>query len=871
MRLIDIKIQNTAVREGIVKNPVICWRFSERDAGKRQAACRILLKRPDGGCLYDTGTLETGKQNGHQLELSFQTHIRFFAEVEITDTEGKTESGRSEIYVSGIAPEKTPEKNWIGNGTGDPFYALRFLEAGKKLKNAYCSAAATGQYELRINGKLPDDSVLNGSWTDFHKRIHYRTFEVTALLKEGRNCLSMEAGNGWYYGKCKDGRYFYTMDKGYEAFGDKLGVNVFLTLEYEDGTREEVVTDESWRILESPVTYTNIYGSEDFDSRKENTYWLFSPEEEEKLAKAAFLEDGPKLGTLEPMLYAPVKVIRAYEGKPVAVEPDGSLVYDLGQNMAFLFELRVKGTCGQKLRLQCAENWKAGESFHPMTNSWCEETLSGETECFAPKFTYLAGRYVKVEFLQEAGEEKPEVLYLRGCQISSSVERTGEFRCSDGRYDEIRNLIENSIRNNLQHVHTDCPTAERLGWQEPNHLMAPSIMYTYDVEPFWEKIEWDQCDSQYPKGEKDVDHGAFPHTYEAGLLPSIAPRYARFLVDGGDGSFWDIIPWGSSLVMGLKERERFYGEKKDAGDFYTFIRKYTDYQYEKYLSYASVYGKKEGICFLRQGLGDWGTWRKEDNSRENIETAYLYRNLLLTAELAGRTGRKTDQKKYEILAEDCKEQYNNLLLKKHPVTGEWYYQSWESDDDGIIQGNQAVPLQFGLVPEDKKASVEKSFLESVKEHRFLAGEIALPYIFRTLGELGEMDIVHDMILQKEHPSYYRFVEKGETCLPEFWSDEARSRDHDMMGSILEWFYRYVAGISSEDGYSSIRIEPRLPKALDWAECRYQSLTGLVEVSVRRKEGGRLEVSCRIPANTVGTLEVNGKTIALTGGMTCRFC
>ena len=92
-----------------------------------------------------------------------------------------------------------------------------------------------------------------------------------------------------------------------------------------------MVTDESWRILESPVTYTNIYGSEDFDSRKENTYWLFSPEEEEKLAKAAFLEDGPKLGTLEPMLYAPVKVIRAYEGKLAAEEADGSRIYDLGR------------------------------------------------------------------------------------------------------------------------------------------------------------------------------------------------------------------------------------------------------------------------------------------------------------------------------------------------------------------------------------------------------------------------------------------------------------------------------------------------------------------------------------------------------------
>ena len=26
-------------------------------------------------------------------------------------------------------------------------------------------------------------------------------------------------------------------------------------------------------------------------------------------------------------------------------------------------------------------------------------------------------------------------------------------------------------------IHTDCPTIERFAWQEPNHLMAPSIMY----------------------------------------------------------------------------------------------------------------------------------------------------------------------------------------------------------------------------------------------------------------------------------------------------------------------------------------------------------------------------------------------------------
>ena len=60
--------------------------------------------------------------------------------------------------------------------------------------------------------------------------------------------------------------------------------------------------------------------------------------------------------------------------------------------------------------------------------------------------------------------------------------------------------------------------------------MAPSLYYVKDVACTLEKIAADQRDSQYGPGERDVDHGAFPHVYEEGLLPSIAPRYARFPV-----------------------------------------------------------------------------------------------------------------------------------------------------------------------------------------------------------------------------------------------------------------------------------------------------------------------------------------------------
>ena len=92
----------------------------------------------------------------------------------------------------------------------------------------------------------------------------------------------------------------------------------------------------------------------------------------------------------------------------------------------------------------------------------------------------------------------------------------------------------------------------------------------------------------------------------------------------------------------------------------------------------------------------------------------------------------------------------------------------------------------------------------------------------------------------------------------------------MMGSILELFLPLCGRNLLGRRLLFHTDRTRLQKALDWADCRYQSLTGLVEVSVRRKEGGRLEVSCRIPANTVGTLEVNGKAVVLTGGITTGF-
>lgn len=886
MKIKEIRLQNTDCPNGIIQDPMIAWIYDTADGGRRQAACRIrLMKGKD--CIYDSGELHTSVQNGHRCRIQLESHQRYEVWVEVTDDLGETEGARGCFFLSGVLPGEWGGA-WISNRTARPQYLGRTVHLDGKIRYAAVSAAGAGQYELHINGRRPDASVLNGSWTEFHKRIHYRTWEVTDFLREGENDLLLEVGNGWYCNQETD-RYFYTMDKGYRSFGSMLAGILRLTVEYEDGRRVVIGTDAQWWASESETTYTNSYGAEDYDGRRRGTL--------ERVAAFVLSAKEAPQGTLLPAQYPPVVVKRVYEGRLLKVLEDGGMLYDMGQNMSGLFEVTVSGERGTKLYMWPLEKLDAKQEPWKTVDSWCSYVLEGEgEERWKPKFTYEAGRYLLIrqarpgeENLSETdkdaqgmGCEAPasrkegltaekaasvRILAVRGYAVTSGARDVGSFVCSDYRYMQIHDLVKRAMESNLNHVHTDCPTIERLGWQEGNHLMAPSLFYVKDVGCFWEKIAADVRDGQYGPGERDVDTGAFPYEYGSGLLPSIAPRYARFLYEGGEGSFWDIPSWGSSILFAAWERYRFTGDEELLLENYETAKRYVDYLYDKYLNYGKIYGQDEKKHFLRHGLGDWGIEQNRGESRENIETAYLYRDLILLAETAGRAGRMQEQQEQLKRAQEVLEEYNKELLLWNPQTGEWAYDSYDKAGFTVTQATQAIPLQFGMVPPDKKDSVCRSFLICCEDHRLRCGEIGLPYILRTLGDLKRADIVSDMILQKVHPSYYRFIEKGETTMPEFWRDDARSRNHDMMGSVVEWFYRYVAGISSEDGYRTIRVEPVLPPSVDYVECRYEAITGTVEVKIQRIGESVLRIEACIPVNTAGVLAAGGEEMELTGGLT----
>ena len=855
MKPINVRLQNGYSGTGVEKDPVICWKYGLCEGGHVQAACQIQIYQ-EKECVYDSGIVNTDRQNQHICSFMLESHKIYKVIVKIKDEAGSWAESEPYSFLSGIVQETDWKASWISNGTDCPHYLGKTVILEKKIKYAAISAAGVGQYQMKINGRQPDDSVLNGSWTDYRKHIHYQTYDISSLLRE-KNEILIEVGNGWYCNKKEDSRHFYTKNMGYEPFSTCLAAIALMTVVYEDGEEIHFGTGADWWYSVSETTYTNIYGSEDYDARKEGR--------KEKAYCITLGEDKAPCGKLIPMLYPPVRVKKVYQGIFLKELQDGSRLYDLGQNMSGLFEIAVSGKRGTKVTIFPVEKLDILGRPWKTVDSWCCYTLKGEgVEKWKPKFTYGAGRYVSVAVDSQSKEQDfPKIYGITGYFITSSARDISTFYCSDYRYMQIHDLVLRAIESNLNHVHTDCPTIEKLGWQEANHLMAPSIFYTKEAETLWEKISVDQRDSQYEEAKYDTDAGAFPHKYGPGLLPSIAPVYGRFLFDGGEGSFWDIVPWGSSILLGAYEQYCFTGNKEILQSNYETAKKYVVYLYHKYLEYPNIYNKPAHLHFLSHGLGDWGIRQNRGESRENIETAYLYRDLMILVETAGWLDIKKDQEYYKRIAEEILDAYNRELLIWNPLTGEWAYDSYDKTGIAPTQATQAIPLQFGMVPEDKEESVKRSFLFTCKEKKLETGEIGLPYILRTLGELGQVDLVQSMIFQKYHPSYYRFIDMGETTLPEFWRDDSRSRNHDMMGAILEWLYRYLAGISSEDGYRNIKIAPILPHGIDCIKCIYEAVTGTIEVNVFREETLRMEVC--IPPNTTGEIWMGKERLEIQGG------
>nr|WP_300884478.1 family 78 glycoside hydrolase catalytic domain [uncultured Schaedlerella sp.] len=252
-------------------------------------------------------------------------------------------------------------EQWITNGTAKPFYARKELTLDKAVKRAEAKVCGLGQFQFYINGKKAGDHELDPAWTDYRKLIYYVTFDVTDMLRPGKNVIGAEVGNGWFIKR--DEHYTFTFPgfmppnpNPYRPGASCLILAMELDLEYEDGTRDLIAADDSFKVKEHPVIMSNVYGSETIDGGLRQAGWRETGFDDSAWQQAEYVpeEEIPRADILEQTM-PPVKVIKSYEGKLLHRVRHHRDIFDFGQNMSGILELEARGKAGDEIRIYPAE------------------------------------------------------------------------------------------------------------------------------------------------------------------------------------------------------------------------------------------------------------------------------------------------------------------------------------------------------------------------------------------------------------------------------------------------------------------------------------------------------------------------------------
>ena len=697
----------------------------------------------------------------------------------------------------------------------------------KAVKSATAFVSGLGHFDLFLNGSKVSDHVLDPGWTQYDSVAQYVAFDITKQVKTGANVFGVMLGNGFY--NIPNERY----KKMVITYGYPMMI-AHILIEYADGSSEAIVSDQSWKTTSSPITFSSVFGGEDYDATQEQTGWMLAGYDDRPWKNALVIQGTPRLVA---QAQEPIKVHETFTARKPKSPKKGVWIYDLGQNFSGFPQLTVTGRRGAAVKMTPAElltdsSLADQRAVGPVV--FFTYTLRGKSaETWHPQFTYYGFRYVQVEGAVPAGTPNPDGLpviqEIKGLHTRNAARRVGTFSSSSKLFNRIDTLIDWSIKSNMASVLTDCPHREKLGWLEVTHLMGSSLHYNYDIARFYTKIVHDMQQGQTPNG----------------LIPSVVPEYPRF-----GGPFRDSPEWGSAAVILPWYLYQWYGDRQLLTESYPMMQRYVGYL-----------GKKAKNNILAYGLGDWYDLGPKELGPSQLTpagitaTAMYYYDLTILAQTARLLGKADEAATYEQEATVVKQAFNQKFYD--PKTAQYGTGS---------QTANAMALYMKLVDPANRAAVQANLIREIKERNnsLTAGDVGYRYLLLALGQAGASDVVFDMNSRTDVPGYGYQLKKGATALTESWQANANaSNNHMMLGHLMEWFYADLAGIQADTSAvagKAVVIHPQLAGDVAHVDATYESPYGLVG-SHWKKDAGRVALTVDVPVNTTATVYVPAASAA----------
>ncbi|MDX9752591.1 MAG: glycoside hydrolase family 78 protein [bacterium] len=809
--------------------PRLAWKLTSPQKNQAQTAYHILvattpsLLDENKADLWDSGKVSTSQSIQMPYAGSpLASHTACYWKVRVWDQDGQpsawSPTGR---WTMGYLSPQDWQAEWITLPQEPmaplPLFRKEFAIT-KPVRHAIVSICGLGFYELRLNGDKVGDNLFDPGWSAYRRTCLYTTYDITASLQP-RNAFGVMLGNGFF--NVTGGRYVkYTGSLGAPQ------LILQLHIQYEDGTTEALVTDSSWRATPGPIQFTCIYGGEDYDATTEQPGWD-RPGFDDPAWQPVTVCAGPG-GALVAQPALPIQKIQDLQPVGVTQPKPGVFVYDLGQNASGIPWIHIRGPKGKAVKITPAElihedgtvNQSASGGPHNYTY-----TLKGEgAEIWAPRFTYYGFRYIQIEGAVPLDLAKDGEVALIGCKglfTRYSASRVGQFQCSDEPYNQVFRLVDWAVGSNLQSVLTDCPHREKLGWLEVSHLMAPSILFTYDTPAFYTKVLRDIRDSQL----------------ENGLIPDIAPEYTVF-----SGGFRDSPEWGSAGVILPWLLYEWFGDKEALAAQYETMKKYTAYL----ASTATGH-------LVSHGLGDWFDYVRGGSVGPSqltptgiTATGFYYHNLTILRDTARILGKTHDADTFAAQAETVRQAFNTAFF--------------DTRSHNYATGSQtanALPLVFGMEEPEQTAKIIENLVNEVQTRGYLtAGDVGFRFLLRALATAGRNDLIYTLTHQTGEPGYLFQIAQGATSLTEAWDGrEVVSHNHCMLGHIVEWFYQDLAGIRRDPAdlaFKKIIIQPNPVGEIASARASFDSPYGLIQ-SEWQRDGLWFTLAIEIPVNTQATV------------------
>ena len=844
--------------------PRLSWALESEGRAQVQSAYRILVARSEKDLeseedlLWDSGRVESARSVSVEYEgEALRSGSRCVWKVRVWDeASAPSPYSRSAVFEMGLLERSDWKSDWISLGkgpdedfeppTGDEYddlanglapspYLRKEFSLARSVRKARLYATARGVYELFVNGKKVGEDVLSPGWTGYDRRVQYQVYDVTPLLAEdGLNILGAVLGDGWYSG-------FFGFDPKHRGahYGTHPQLLAQLDVEYEDGSRESVASDDSWRCSTGPILHSDLLMGESYDARDEMPGWSEPGFDDSPWYGVKAEEIGDAKLVAQPD--EGIRVTEELEAKTVTKPEDGVYVFDMGKNMVGWVRLKVEGEAGRKVTLRYAEALNPDGTIYTTNlrsaRAIDRYVLKGEgEEVYEPRFTFHGFRYVEVTGYP--GEPQPEA--VTGRVVHSATPPTGSFECSNSMVNELQENILWGQRGNFLSVPTDCPQRdERLGWMGDAQVFVRTASFNMDVAAFFEKWMVDVEDAQSPEG----------------AFPDVAPLLT------GSGLIdlrWGAPAWGDAGVIVPWTIYRTYDDTRIVERHYGAMTRWMEYLHE---------ANPDLIRKNRMGnnYGDWLSPKGDHTPKHLLATAYWAHDAKLMAEMAEATGRYEDAKEYGSLNERIKGAFNEA------------YVSPDGRIEGDTQTCYLLALHMDLLPEDLRPAAAEHLIRTIEREdwHLSTGFVGVGYLCPVLTETGNAEVAYRLLLNETYPSWGYTIKNGATTIWERWdgwteengfqSPNMNSFNHYSLGSVGEWLYRYVAGIDlGSPGYGRIVIRPRPGGGLTHARGEYHSVRGRISSSWKI-EDGLFSLEVLIPPNTTATVHVPSKDGVSEGG------